>query len=128
MTTKPRIKQENCELCESPSYTKMCNSCEKRIRRLTLKNDLVKEMGGQCMCCGYKRCQEALHFHHYKETLNGYEKSDKLSNMIKNKSINKIREEIKLCVLLCANCHTEIHAGYRKIILDKETQLPIKVI
>lgn len=63
-------------------------------------------MGGKCACCGYDKCQSALELHH----INPNEKSFTISEHC-NWGWEKIKNEIKKCVLICANCHREIHAG-----------------
>lgn len=57
--------------------------------------------------CGYDRCSAALDFHHKDER----EKSFGLSQDGMTRSWKKTKEELKKCVLVCANCHREIHAG-----------------
>ena len=59
-----------------------------------------------CEICSYKRCAKALHFHH----LDSSKKEYKPSNL-SSKSIATFHTEIKKCVLLCSNCHAEVHAG-----------------
>lgn len=59
-----------------------------------------------CIICGYNKCIRALDFHH----INGKDKSFRLS-LIRGKSWKTILEEIKKCIMVCKNCHTEIHAG-----------------
>jgi hypothetical protein len=56
--------------------------------------------------CGYARCIINLHFHH----VDPRKKSFGLS-MQTTKSLAAYREEMKKCVLVCANCHGEIEAG-----------------
>jgi 5-methylcytosine-specific restriction endonuclease McrA len=73
-----------------------------RITR-TVKTKI--ELGGKCSVCGYNKSINALQFHHVEE------KSDFLK---KHKNFEKLNEEgfkneIKKCVLVCANCHVEIH-------------------
>lgn len=63
-------------------------------------------MGEKCQCCGYNKCITALEFHH----LNSEEKDFSLSHNT-NQSWEKYSMELKKCVLVCANCHREIHAG-----------------
>jgi hypothetical protein len=67
---------------------------------------LVEEAGGCCAVCGYDRCIINLHFHHVDPT----QKSFVLSSST-TKSLASYREELKKCVLVCANCHGEIEAG-----------------
>lgn len=75
---------------------------------MALKDDLKKralaEKGNRCLLCGYDRCPASLHFHH----INSFEKSYSISECT---NWRQIREELPKCVLVCANCHAEIHAG-----------------
>ncbi len=62
-----------------------------------------------CQICGYNKCNDAKHFHHIKR---GGKR--KVSGM-KEYSIESIKEEIRKCIILCANCHAEIHEKERNI-------------
>ena len=59
------------------------------------------------MLCGYNRWLAALEFHH----LEPEKKSFALSLRGVTRSIAKLREKAKKCVLLCANCHAEVEVG-----------------
>ncbi len=61
--------------------------------------------GNKCSKCGYNRCIEALEFHH----IDSVNKEFTLSKMFQNKSWNLIEKELAKCILLCANCHREVH-------------------
>ena len=63
--------------------------------------------GNKCTLCGYDKCSKALNFHH----LDPSKKSFGLSERGLTRSWEKIKLEIEKCILLCANCHTEVHAG-----------------
>lgn len=80
-------------------------------RRRRLKEMLVQHMGGECVVCGYKKYFGALDFHHRNEK----EKSFGLSMNGITRSWERTKEEAKKCVLLCANCHREVHGGVTKI-------------
>jgi biotin operon repressor len=83
----------------------------KRWRHNTKLRMLIA-MGGQCVCCGYHRCNDALEFHH----LDSDEKDFAMGSIIANpKRWSRIVEELRKCVLLCAICHREVHAGFREI-------------
>ena len=84
-----------------------CNSCAVAERRLKIKLWAVEYLGGKCIACGYNRCIQALVFHH----INPSEKEFRLSNAANNVSLERYRLELDKCVLLCANCHQEVHAG-----------------
>ena len=57
-----------------------------------------------CSICGYTKCGEALEFHH----LNPDEKEFSVAN-IYNVNKQKLKKEIAKCIVVCANCHREIH-------------------
>lgn len=77
------------------------------VRRLRLKKLLVSSKGGVCQICGYCRCLIALDFHHVDEKTKAFD----LSQRSLTRSWVKIQIELKKCVLVCANCHREIHTG-----------------
>lgn len=70
------------------------------------KQDLVYVHGEKCAICGYNKYIGALQFHH----LNSQEKEYGLSSTGYTRSWEKDIEESKKCILVCANCHAEIHA------------------
>ena len=71
----------------------------ERAKRLTA----IKLCGSKCTVCGESR-HWVLDFHHKKE------KFDTISNLKKYRwSI--IKKEIKNCILLCGNCHTDLHSS-----------------
>ncbi len=75
--------------------------------RRRAKQQLVDEAGGACLMCGYGRCVAALQFHHLDRTT----KSFGLGSRGLTRSIDRLREEVAKCVLLCGNCHAEVEAG-----------------
>lgn len=77
--------------------------------RNRVKTKLVEYKGGKCQCCGYNRCIRALEFHH----LDPSQKDFTISG--KSKSFEMLKKEADKCILVCSNCHKEIHAGIRKI-------------
>ena len=91
----------------------MSNSSErvKKWRR-NAKTKMVEAMGGSCQCCGYNTCTEALAFHHIDPTIKDIQFAAARANP---KSWDKIVKELRKCVLVCHNCHSEIHAGIKKL-------------
>jgi hypothetical protein len=76
-------------------------------RRKRLREQAVEYKGGKCIFCGYNRCQAALDFHH----LDAKEKEFGISRDGITRSWAKTVKELDKCVLVCSNCHREIHAG-----------------
>ena len=66
-------------------------------------NALKKLYGNKCQICGYNKCSSALEFHH----LNPEEKEGIVSNSYG--TIKESLKEAKKCILICANCHREVH-------------------
>jgi predicted HNH restriction endonuclease len=90
--------------------TKFCNrSCQNKYyvdkRRKDLKIKAVQFMGTSCKFCGYAKCYGALDFHHLRD------KSFSISKEGYTRSWEKIKAELQKCILVCKNCHAEIHAG-----------------
>jgi hypothetical protein len=79
--------------------------------RKRVKAMLVQAFGGQCGCCNYSSCVEALEFHHPDPR----SKDLGISSWNAAASFRRIGEEASKCVMLCANCHREVHAGVRDI-------------
>lgn len=55
--------------------------------------------------CGYNKCNTALEFHHIEPK----EKSFAISTDIHTKSEVELKQELDKCILVCRNCHAEIH-------------------
>jgi len=76
--------------------------------RYKTKTWLVKYAGGKCQVCGYDRWHGNLAFHHVSQD----GKDTNLADMLRNaKSWHIILEEVDKCILVCHNCHGEIHGG-----------------
>jgi len=77
-----------------------------RKRRRKVREMALEYRGKKCQRCGYDACLDALEFHH----VNSSGKDFSISQRGHTRSWSRIREELDKCVLLCANCHREIHA------------------
>lgn len=80
----------------------------KNYRQRT-KQKLVDLMGGKCQSCGYDKCINALEFHHTDPT-----KKDFAISSAGLMNWDKTFSEAQKCILICANCHREIHCGVRE--------------
>ena len=75
-------------------------------RRRRIKLFAIEYKGGKCMVCGYNRCVGALDLHH----ING-DKKFLISTDAYLHSWEDIKKELDKCILLCSNCHRELHNG-----------------
>ena len=96
-------------MAEKRTYQERRKYLLKAVQRRREKVRLmaVEYKGGRCQVCGYDRCIEALEFHHLDPT----QKDFGISHKGYTRSWEKVKEEVDKCILLCANCHREIHAG-----------------
>ena len=76
----------------------------KNFRR-NKRRKIIEAFGGKCCICGYERCLRSLSFHH----VNPSEKLFGLSSQGLGFSFEKIEKEAEKCILVCSNCHGEIH-------------------
>jgi hypothetical protein len=74
-------------------------------RRKLIRQKAIQYKGGCCEQCGYDRCVEALEFHHTDPSLKDFNVSSKGYT----RSWKRVQEELDKCVMLCANCHRELH-------------------
>ena len=85
------------------------SSSSERVKawRRETKSAIVNGFGGKCCVCGYDKCHDALDIHHLDPT----KKTMSIGGVRANpKKWELIKEEMDNCVLLCANCHREVHA------------------
>lgn len=74
-------------------------------RRKELRERALAYKGGQCRICGYKKCANALEFHHVETLTKEFSISERMT------SWDAIKRELDKCELLCAVCHREVHDG-----------------
>ena len=109
-----------CYECSGDSTRLDKRKHQKTILRRSMKIQAIKLLGGKCSICGYDRCVDALEFHHE----NPQEKEFKLGSG-NTMSWTEYKKEALKCVLLCSNCHKEIHSeiGYIFNKVNKEEHL-----
>jgi len=79
-------------------------------RRKALRLKAVDYQGGKCQLCGYNKCSDALEFHHF---LN--QKNFGISAKGYTRSWEKVKKELDICILMCANCHREVENGITQL-------------
>lgn len=98
-----------------------CNTCNVHRRRKNLKDQCVEYMGGKCTICGYNKCTAAMVFHH----LDPSTKEFAISGSAATFKWERIQAELDKCVLLCQNCHSEVHAGVAQLAEHKFCKLGV---
>ena len=84
-----------------------CKKCRNEyVHKSKIKRKLkaIEYKGGKCSKCGYDKNLSALEFHH----VNSNEKDFEISRYI-SKSWESLVIELDKCILVCSNCHKEIH-------------------
>ena len=79
------------------------------------KQRIVQAFGNKCGICGYNTCNDAMDLHHIDPNKKEFSFGKIRANPI---SWTKIVPELRKCILVCANCHREIHAGLVTIPVD----------
>lgn len=67
----------------------------------------VAYKGGACLNCGYCKYLGSLEFHHVDPSMKDFS----LSTKGHCRSWESVKLELDKTILLCSNCHKEIHAG-----------------
>jgi hypothetical protein len=88
------------------AYCKVCQNQNVLDRQRLWKQKAIQYKGSKCCLCAYDKCDAALEFHHVDPT-----QKDFALSAGKLKKFESSRAELDKCVLVCANCHREIHLG-----------------
>lgn len=88
----------------SYSLCKKCHTAYCVDRQRELKRKAVEYKGGRCSKCGYDRCVGSLQFHHCDPSI-----KDPKWRTARGWDFEKFKVELDKCVLLCSNCHGEVH-------------------
>lgn len=88
---------------------KKCNVDAVGKRRKQIKLMGIEYKGGMCEKCGYNKCVDALEFHHIDPT----KKDFGIGSDGYTKSWEKVKLELDKCIMVCANCHREIHSNLK---------------
>lgn len=89
------------------SECKQCH-CQYMKNQYQKKKETVQDIKIKFACqkCGYNKSAAALDFHH----IDPSQKDTTIARMTSNNySLDKVYDEIKKCICLCANCHREFH-------------------
>lgn len=122
-----RTPEGHCRICQTPITTNRTwcsNTCRSQSRTAAQQRRLVNRgprvvawrqrvklkgvayKGGACQVCNYSKAIRALAFHHLDPTQKDFGIGDGAG-----RSWKSIRAELNKCVLLCSNCHAEVHSG-----------------
>lgn len=128
-TKKPVIDgKKECPECKEWKDLSLFRLCPKRKRYASTcrvcdgnrateygretKAKGIAYLGGACACCGYSRSLASLHFHHVEPEKKGFAIAK-----FKCRKWDTVRPELDKCLLLCANCHGELHEGTITLLL-----------
>lgn len=101
MSISKVIRDENGKEHRIGNYAHVKNFRRKK------KEQLVNQFGGKCCICGYSKSVRNLSFHHVDPSTKSFGIATKGNDL----GITKVIDEAKKCILVCANCHGEIHDG-----------------
>lgn len=108
----------NCKICKKKLHGQQKKYCSvicknkalqsyeaQKKRGLKRKLEMIKARGNRCSICGYKKNLAALTFHHVNS-----DKQFKLDmRSLSNRTLDSVLKEVKKCILVCHNCHAELH-------------------
>lgn len=113
LKTEVKHKCGNCGTNDPLKFTKgrysECRRCRVRSQKDRYHKYKVKAVaykGGKCVSCGYNACLASLDFHHK----NPAEKDPRWKTM-RSWTFERVKQELDKCILVCRNCHGEIHYG-----------------
>ncbi|HSD17513.1 MAG TPA: hypothetical protein VLC71_09705 [Thermomonas sp.] len=117
------MKSESCDVCAKVLLGRQRRFCSRtcknrdtnhrhqsyssqQTRGLARKLELIVACGGKCNRCGYARNLAALAWHHLDPALKTFNLDVR---SLSNRNREAIDDELRKCILLCANCHAETH-------------------
>lgn len=117
------IKKTHCAWhgCNNLTINKFCSQkCKWKYfaqkYRDQKRNKAVSYAGGKCQKCGYQTCIASLCFHHVKN------KKFTIQNSYR-KPWGELKKELDKCILVCRNCHAEIHHIEKEDLVSKTSKI-----
>ena len=83
-----------------------CLKCESELailKKQKYKLKMIEYKGNKCEKCGYNKNIAALEFHHLDPNTKKFTLSDT------HHTWEETKEELDKCILVCSNCHRELH-------------------
>lgn len=93
------------------SLCKSCHNANTIRRGRKNRQQYLDYLGGKCANCGYHRCPDALEFHHLDPS-----QKDLTFRSIRYWGLERAKEELDKCILLCSNCHREAHYTWSDLV------------
>jgi predicted nucleic acid-binding Zn ribbon protein len=115
--------EKSCVVCEAALTGRQTKFCSRRCKNASTNNKnqnyvsqqrrgrerrllLIQQKGGRCERCDYDRNNAALAFHHVDPATKSFPIDLRSCS---NTSWEALVIEAQKCILLCLNCHSEIH-------------------
>jgi hypothetical protein len=110
--------EKSCKNCDivltennraAGSHRGYCKPCDSKMviqKIIDAKQRAVDYMGGCCSICGYDKCLRAIEFHH----LDPDKKSETYDKYFLFWGFERQKKELENCIIVCSNCHREIHS------------------
>lgn len=102
-----KIRKGGLQFCSNKCRIARKKESQEKARLQKKKKLECYKLKHGCKRCGYSLCTAALDFHR----LDSRAKKTALNQASWSPNSKKVKEELKKCILLCKNCHSEIHAG-----------------
>ena len=112
LRTKNNTTHSWCTDCLNKQKKKHYNEnkkyyTDKTKRRRKELRDYINSFKKECVICGYDKTHWALDFHHKDAS----KKEIEIAKLAcRGWSKERIKKEIDKCIIVCRNCHVEIHA------------------
>lgn len=99
---------QNRVICYDCLPSGLSRNERNKKRKILMQQKIAKMKTDKgCTICGYNKCAKALEWHHPNQ-----DKKFNPSEIVHNGNKFKLYlEETSKCILLCANCHREVHEG-----------------
>ena len=90
------------------TWCKRCISLGMRNHARARKLEAIVQLGNQCNICKQQVHPAAYDFHH----TNIQEKEIGISKLLQSYKVThpRVQKELSKCILVCSNCHRELHA------------------
>lgn len=111
-------ERRNCgvKFCSEKCRVEKKRFNSKKYWAKTVKAFSEFKISKGCTRCGYNKCAASLDFHHVGE------KDRRITARMWYYNSLMIQEELRKCILLCKNCHYEVHNGF-PLSFDEEQKI-----